>query len=181
MTEKEIKWDFSEMFSGLDDPKLPKTMENLSKEADQFEKDYKGKIETKTFTAENLEALLKKTEDFSARADEVQLFSINSFNANMTLPETQALNNKYREFQTQISKKLAFIDLEMGKLVYENKELISNPILANYKHNLETIYRAFPHQLTEIEEQIILEKDQHGIRAWSQLQGAWLNTREFKV
>ena len=181
MTEKEIKWDFSEMFSGIDDPKLPKTMQNLSKEADQFEKDYKGKIESKIFTAENLKALLKKIEDFSARADEVQLFSTNSFNANMTLPETQALNNKYREFQTQISKKLAFIDLEMGKLVYENKELISNPVLANYKHNLETIYRAFPHQLTEIEEQIILEKDQHGIRAWSQLQGAWLNTREFKV
>ncbi len=181
MTEKEIKWDFSEMFSGYDDPKLPTTMENLTKEADQFVKDYKGKIDSKSFSAEDLNILLKKIEDFSARLDEIQLFSTNSFNANMTLPETQALNNKYREFQTQISTKLAFIDLEMGKFIFENKELISNPTLANYKHHLETIYRAFPHQLSEVEEQIILEKDQHGIRAWSQLQGAWLNTREFKV
>ncbi|MFX1525192.1 MAG: M3 family metallopeptidase, partial [Promethearchaeota archaeon] len=181
MTKKEIKWDFSELFSGHDDPKLPKTMENLNEEADQFIKDYKGKIDDKKFSADDLKLLLEKIEDFSARMDEVQLFSVNSFNANMTLPETQALNSKYREFETQISTKLTFIDLEIGKLIYENKELINNPTLANYKHYLETIYRAFPHKLSEIEEQIIIEKDQHGIRAWSQLQGAWLNTREFKV
>ncbi|MFX1454762.1 MAG: M3 family oligoendopeptidase [Promethearchaeota archaeon] len=181
MTKKEIKWDFSELFSGHDDPKLPKTMENLNEEADQFIKDYKGKIDDKKFSADDLKLLLEKIEDFSARIDEVQLFSVNSFNANMTLPETQALNSKYREFETQISTKLTFIDLEIGKLIYENKELINNPTLANYKHYLETIYRAYPHKLSEIEEQIIIEKDQHGIRAWSQLQGAWLNTREFKV
>jgi oligoendopeptidase F len=181
MTEKEIKWDLSEMFSGYNDPKIQQMMQSLSKEADQYVTEYKGKIGSKDFNAENLNKLFKKIEDFSARAGKLQLFSINSFNANMTLPETQALNNKYREFQTQISKKLAFIDLEIGRYVYENKEIISNPTLTNYKHHLETIFRAFPHMLSEIEEQIILEKNQYGIRAWSQLQSVWLNTREFKV
>jgi len=181
MTEKEIKWDFSEMFSGYNDPKIQEMMQSLSKEADQYITEYKGKIGTKNFNAEDLNTLFKKLEDFSARADKLQLFSVNSFNANMTLPETQALNNNYREFQAQISKKLAFIDIEVGRYVYENKEIISNPTLTNYKHHLETTYREFPHLLSEIEEQIIIEKDQHGVRAWSQLQGAWLNTREFKV
>jgi oligoendopeptidase F len=181
MTEKEIKWDFSEMFSGYNDPKIQEMMQSLSKEADQYVTEYKGKIGTKNFNAEDLNTLFKKLEDFSARADKLQLFSVNSFNANMTLPETQALNNNYREFQAQISKKLAFIDIEVGRYVYENKEIISNPTLTNYKHHLETTYREFPHLLSEIEEQIIIEKDQHGVRAWSQLQGAWLNTREFKV
>ena len=181
MTEKEIKWDFSEMFSGINDPKIQEMMESLNKEADKYITEYKGKIGTESFNAEDLNILFTKLEDFSARADEVQLISTNSFNANMTLPETQALNNKYREFSAQISKKLAFIDLDIGKYIFENKDLISNPTLANYNHHLETVYRAYPHQLSEIEEQIIIEKDQHGIRAWSQLQGAWLNTREFKV
>ena len=159
MTEKEIKWDLSEMFSSYNDPKIQEMMQSLNKEADQYVTEYKGKIGTKNFNAENLNNLFKKIEDFSARADKLQLFSINSFNANMTLPETQALNNKYREFQTQISKKLAFVDLEIGKYVYENKEIIYNPTLTNYKHHLETIYREFPHLLSEIEEQIILEKE----------------------
>ena len=181
MTAKEIKWDFSELFSGYDDPKIQELMESLDKNADQFVTEYKGKIGTKNFNVEDLNTLFTKLEDFSSRAGELQLFATNSFNANMTLPETQALNNMFREFQTKISKKLAFIDLEIGKYVYENKKIISNPTLSNYKHHLETIYREFPHLLSEIEEQIIIEKDQHGIRAWSQLQGAWLNTREFKV
>ncbi|MHA1988262.1 MAG: M3 family oligoendopeptidase [Promethearchaeota archaeon] len=181
MTANEIKWDFSEMFSGYDDPKIQEMMISLSKEADQFVTEYKGKIGKENFKPEDLDTLYKKLEDFSSRADVLQLFSTNSFNANMTLPETQALNNKYREFQTKIATKLAFIDLEIAKYVYENKDIISNPTLSNYKHHLEITYREFPHLLSEIEEQIIIEKDQHGVRAWSQLQGAWLNTRKFKV
>ena len=181
MTANEIKWDFSELFSGYDDPKIKELMETLDKIADQFVAKYKGKIGKENFKAEDLNTLFKKLEDFSSRAGELGLFASNSFNANMTLPETQALNNMFREFQTKISTKLAFIDLEIGEYVYNNKEIISNPILSNYKHHMETIYRDFPHLLSEIEEQVIIEKDQHGIKAWSQLQGAWLNTREIKV
>ncbi|MFX1554750.1 MAG: M3 family metallopeptidase [Promethearchaeota archaeon] len=181
MIEKEIAWDLSELFSSYDDPNISKTMKQLSQEAIQFIKDYKGRITPENFNAEDLRNLFEKIEDFTARIDELELFCVHSFNANMILPETQALNNKFREFETEISKKLTFLDLEIGKLVYENRELISDPILANYKHYLEKIYRRFPHKLTETEEQLILEKDQHGIRAWSQLQGTWLNTREFKV
>lgn len=181
MTEKEIKWDLSEIFSDYNDPKIQDLMQSVSKEADQFVTEYKGKIDIKNFNADDLNKLFKKIEDFSARTGGLGVFATNSFNANMTLPETQALNNKYREFQTQISKKLTFLDLEIGKYIYENKDIISDPTISNYKHHLKKIYRAFPHKLSEIEEQIILEKDQHGVRAWSQLQGAWLNTREIKV
>lgn len=181
MTENEIKWDFSKLFSGYNDPKIQEMMQSLSKEADQFVTEYKGKIGAKNFNAEDLNILFKKLEDFSSRAAELQLFSTGSFDANMTLPETQALINKFREFQTKISKKLVFIDLEVGQYVFENKGIISDPILTNYKHHLEILYKEYPHLLSEIEEQIIIEKDQHGIKAWSQLQGAWLSTREIKV
>ncbi len=181
MTEREIVWDLSVLFSGYDDPNILKTIEILEKQGDQFVNDYKGKINARDFSPEDLNALFKQLESFWVNFEELELFAVNSFNARMTLPETQALNNKYREFETQISKKLTFFDLEISKLVYENKNLISSPTLSNYKHYLEKIYRAYPHVLSEIEEQLILEKDQHGIRAWSQLQGVWLNTREFKV
>ncbi len=181
MSEEEITWDLSILFSAYDDPNISKTIELLGKKADQLVNDYKGKINSKDFSAENLNDLMRELEEFWANIDDLELFCVNSFNAQMTLPETQNLNNKFSEFQTQISKKLAFFDLEIGKLVYENKNFISASTLSNYKHYLEKIYRAYPHVLSEIEEQLILEKDQHGIKAWSQLQGVWLNTREFKV
>ena len=37
------------------------------------------------------------------------------------------------------------------------------------------------HQLSEVEEQIIIEKDQFGVNAWEELQSKWLNTRMFDV
>ena len=71
MTEKEINWDLSEMFSGYNDPKIQEMMQSLSKEADQYVTEYKGKIGTKNFNAEDLNILFKKFEDYSAGADEL--------------------------------------------------------------------------------------------------------------
>jgi oligoendopeptidase F len=46
---------------------------------------------------------------------------------------------------------------------------------------LERIHRRVEHQLSEVEEQLIIEKDQFGVNAWEELQSKWLNTRTFKV
>ena len=41
--------------------------------------------------------------------------------------------------------------------------------------------RRVEHQLSEVEEQLIIEKDQFGVNAWEELQSKWLNTRLFEV
>ncbi len=80
-----------------------------------------------------------------------------------------------------MGKLLAFFELEVGALVYKNANLIYDPILTNYKHFLERLRRKVPHQLSEVEEKLIIEKDQFGVSAWEELQGKWLNTRMFEV
>ncbi|GAH98284.1 unnamed protein product, partial [marine sediment metagenome] len=44
MTEKEIAWDLTEIFSGHDDHKITERIDNLSSKATILIKDYKGKI-----------------------------------------------------------------------------------------------------------------------------------------
>ena len=46
---------------------------------------------------------------------------------------------------------------------------------------LERVQRRVEHQLSEVEEQLIIEKDQFGVNAWAELQSKWLNTRLFEV
>ena len=46
---------------------------------------------------------------------------------------------------------------------------------------LERVQRRVPHQLSEVEEQLIIEKDQFGVQAWEELQSKWLNTRLFEI
>ena len=76
---------------------------------------------------------------------------------------------------------MAFYSLELGKLVKNKPELIREPALANYRHMLERVQRRVEHQLSEVEEQLIIEKDQFGVNAWEELQSKWLNTRLFEV
>ena len=181
MSQKEIAWDLSEMFKDSDDPKIAQVLNKLEKQVDEFIKDYKGKINQPEFSAYDLLKLLEKQEDFRADFMEFNTFARLSFAANMKIPEIQVLFNKAQEFSAKIGAQLAFLEIEMGKYVYENEQVISDPKLENYKHGLDKLKRAYPHRLTEIEEQLIIEKDQYGVIGWQQLQSKWLNTRLFDV
>ncbi|TKJ21721.1 MAG: hypothetical protein CEE43_08510 [Promethearchaeota archaeon Loki_b32] len=181
MTKEEIAWDLNKLFTGPDDPKIEKLIEDSKKQVEQFIKDYKGKIKPPEFSASDLSKLFQRQEEFEAKLDELLTFAHILYDADMQITEHEALKNKTIEFLTDVNKKLTFLELEVGKFVFENKDLLNDPALQNYKHYLEKIARAYPHLLSEVEEQLILEKDQYGISQWSQLQGKWLNTRQFHV
>ena len=179
MSTKEIAWDLSEIFPNIDDPSIEKAIEDLKKQADSLAKTYQGKI--KDFNAEELMKLLEEYEIYMADLSNIGIFARLSFAANMTLPETTALNDRVSKLSANLSKQLAFLHLEVGQLVYKKSEMIKDKVLSNYKHFLEKLQRAVPHQLSEVEEQLIIEKDQFGIEGWQQLQSKWLNTRKFEV
>ncbi len=181
MNEKEIAWDLSEIFSGYYDPKISENMDALLKNADEIVKEYKGKINATTFTAQNLHDLLKKHEEILEGIDEIGVFSVNSFHANTKLQGTKALFNKFMDFETTIQKKLTFLDLEIGKLIFDKPEMLDKENLIEYKNYLRNIKRNFPHKLSEAEENLILEKDQYGTNAWEQLWQSWINTKKFKA
>jgi oligoendopeptidase F len=179
LTKGTVAWDLSEIFPNTTDPQIEKTLSNIIAMVDAFVKKYKGKINGLSATS-----LLKCIEEYEAcetKLLNVSLFATLSFAANMTLPDTQALNDKVMKFEAKLEKTLAFFELEMGKLVSRKPEITSDPALATYKHTLERIRRRAVHQLSEIEEQLIIEKDQFGVKAWEELQSKWLNTRMFKV
>ena len=124
---------------------------------------------------------IRELEAFDVKMGDVSLFAGLSFSANMTLPEVQALYDKVSKFEAQLGKQLAFFSLELGALVKAKPELIAEPVLAGYRHMLERVQRRVAHQLSEVEEQLIIEKDQFGVQAWEELQSKWLNTRTFDI
>jgi oligoendopeptidase F len=179
MTKRDIAWDLSEVFPGTTDPSIQKAIDTVTKTAENLTKEYRGKI--KDFSAKDLLECIGKFEAYYGKFDGVSLFARLSFWANMTLADTQLLYDKVNKLQAKLGKMLAFFELEVGKLVYSNPKIISEKILANYKHALERLRREVAHQLSEVEEQLIIEKDQFGVQAWQLLQSKWLNTRMFEV
>ncbi|MCW3984295.1 MAG: M3 family oligoendopeptidase [Candidatus Bathyarchaeota archaeon] len=178
MTNK-TTWDLTALFTDPSDPKIPQTINQVSRMAEEFEKKYRGKI--CNLNAEGLLVCLQDVEAFQAKIGDITLYSSLAFSADMTQPQTQALHDKVEKLNAKISQQLAFYSLELGKLLKAKPELIEAPALANYRHMLQRVYRRVEHQLSEVEEQLIIEKDQFGVNAWEELQCKWLNTRLFEV
>ncbi|MCL5877087.1 MAG: M3 family oligoendopeptidase [Candidatus Bathyarchaeota archaeon] len=172
-------WDLTELFTDASDPKIQETIRSANRMAEEFEKKYRGKIGI--LSADGLLGCLREVEAFEAKFGDVTLYSGLAFSADMTQPPTQALHDKVEKLNAKISQQLAFYSLELGKLLKVKPELIEEPALANYRHMLQRVYRRVEHQLSEVEEQLIIEKDQFGVNAWEELQCKWLNTRLFEV
>ncbi len=179
MTTQQVTWDLTELFPGISDPKVDQAISEAKIIADAFEKTYRGKITN--LSPDDLLRCLRDVEAFEAKFSEIALFSSLSFSADMTQPQAQAFNDKVDKLSASIGKQLAFYSLELGALVKSEPQVINEPTLANYKHSLERVYRRVEHQLSEVEEQLIIEKDQFGVNAWEELQSKWLNTRLFEV
>lgn len=179
MPKKEITWDLSEVFPSVTHPSVQNAIDNITKTAESLAEKYHGKV--KTLSAKELSKCIEDFEAYYAKFGDIYLFAALSYWANMTLSEQQLLYDRVNKTEAKLGKLLAFFELEVGKLVYEKPEIISEPILMKYKHALKKLRRAVPHQLSEIEEQLIIEKDQFGVEAWQQLQRKWLNTRMFDV
>ena len=179
MTTQQITWNLTELFPSITSPKIEQAITQATATADTFEQKYRGKIGT--LTPQELLGCFHEVEAFETKFSDVTLYSSLTFATDMTQPQAQALNDRIDKLNAKISKQLAFYSLELGKLIKAKPELIENPTLANYRHMLQRVYRRVEHQLSEVEEQLIIEKDQFGVNAWEELQSKWLNTRMFEV
>ncbi|MGF3522994.1 MAG: M3 family oligoendopeptidase [Candidatus Bathyarchaeia archaeon] len=179
MAQAEISWDLSELFSSLDDFSVEKALFEVTALAETFKHKYRGKIGT--FTPQSLLCCLKELEAFEAKLQTISLYATLAFSADMTSRRTQELYDRVNKLEAQVGKQLAFFPVELAGLIKKNPHFTEEPVLANYKHWLDRVHRRAAHLLSEVEEQLIVEKDQFGVDAWAELQQKWLNTRLFEV
>jgi oligoendopeptidase F len=179
MAKEEIAWDLSEMFPSTTDPSVQKAIDDLIKTAESFASKYQGKIIG--LSVEEFLKCIEGFEDILTKLDHIGLFACLSFEANMTLPDTQLIRGKVNRMKAEVDKMLAFFNIEVGNLLNKKPEIVNEPTFHDYKHFLERRRRENPHQLSEAEEKLIIEKDQFGISAWQEFQGKWLSTRTFEV
>ncbi len=103
------------------------------------------------------------------------------YSADSTDDVAKQLSDAERRASAKVSQSLAFIDIEIGKLLAESPSLVEDVVLSEYRHYLEKIVRRVPHMLSETEERLSIAKDRNGVRAWQTLQSDWLSTRTFDI
>ncbi|MFX0208824.1 MAG: M3 family metallopeptidase [Candidatus Hodarchaeota archaeon] len=176
---REIAWDLTLIFKS--DEEIHETIRKAQAEAEMIENDYRGKINATEMIPNDILRLLERIESLQEKAEGLYWYGQLKVSADQTDEEALKLQNTLKSFRLEIKKKIAFVKIELGKLLAGNEEILESPILANYHHYMENILRKHKYTLSEVEEQLILEKDLNGVMAWSQFRAEWLGSKQFKA
>lgn len=179
MTENEMIWDLSQLVENTEPTSIQKKLESMVTEAEKARDVYHGKIGS--LDAKGLLELLEMKDTYILKFEGVIMYCHLMYSADSTDDAAKQLNDAARRAYMKVGQALAFIDIELGKVLAENRSLITDPVLAEYKHYLERIVRRVPHMLSETEERLVIMKDKNGINSWGMLQSDWLSTRTFDI
>ena len=174
-----MRWDLSQLVASTEPDWIVKRLEEVVRQAGGWRERYQGKIES--LDPKGILELLEEKDKFSLDIEGILQYCALRYAADTTNLVSQQLHNAARKAGTKIGQQLAFMDIEVGKLLASNPDIVEAPTLAEYKHYLERTLKAIPHLLSETEERLVMAKDQNGVYSWSQLQGDWLSTRTFQL
>ena len=179
MVEDEMVWNLSQIVESTDPDAIKRELESRVAEAEKIREKYHGKITD--LDAQGLREFLEMKDAFTLKCEGVVKYCYLLYSADSTADVAKELHEAVRKAHMRLDQTLAFIDIELGKLLAKNPSLAKDPLLAEYNHFLQKILRRVPHMLSESEEQLIITKDKNGIAAWQLLQSDWLSTRTFDI
>jgi len=179
MTKDEMIWDLSQLVESTKPASIQKKLESMVTGAEEVAEKYHGKIGG--LDAKGVLKLLEMKDAFTLRFEGVSEYCSLMYFADSTDAVAKQLKDAARRASMRERQALVFIDIELGKLLAENPSLVTDPVLAEYRHYLEKILKRVSHMLSETEERLIVVKDKNGIDAWQMLQSDWLSTRTFDI
>lgn len=177
MTEEEMMWDLSQLVENTDVEYVQSLLKLMVEEAEKIRGTYHEKIEK--LDANGVLQFLEARDAYLLKFEGVRLYCVLKYSADSTDNVAKQLSDAVRAAMARTGQALAFVFIELARLLGKNPSLVSDPILSEYKHFLEKILRRAPHMLSEAEERLTIIKDKNGISSWQRLQSDWLSTRTF--
>ncbi len=172
MTEEVIRWDLSDFYSSINDSKIENDIQQIEKEADEFIRKVKGKLNDPSLPPAQLVEWFKAYESIKEKLFYLKLYSQLIYLINSLDDDIKSFYAKINEFNTKIERNILFFNLELNTISDDKfNELIKAPELTNYSHELKFNRLKKIHQLSEKEEQIILMKDITGVNGFIKLYG----------
>jgi len=160
-----VIWDLSNFYASGDDPAISADMTRVQTLADTFAATYRGRVAR--LDAESMVDAQLEMETLSDLNGRFSAFASLNFSTDTANPAISALMQRVTEHNAALQQKLLFFDLEW-KAVPDDAAavLLSDPTLGKYRHHLEADRAYIPYTLSEIEEQLLVDKSVTGRSAW---------------
>lgn len=163
---EDVIWDLTVFYQGLVDPQMEADIASLTERVDDFQARYRGKVAQ--MSAADFVSAYKAMEAIYDLRGRLGSFAFLNFSTDTGDTDYQAAVARVEELESALSQKMVFFDLEWNALDDERASaILDDPIAAKYRYYMEAERRYRPYNLSEAEEQIIIEKGVTGSGAWT--------------
>jgi len=177
-TYAQSPWDLSDLFSGVDDPKIESTFEEINQGLETFEA-YREQLTPKISVDRFLE-IIKDYEKIFRKMLQLGGYAELKFSADTQDQNAQALVAQVTQFQAEASNKTLFFNLWWKSLEDQDAQRLL-AASGDYRYWLETIRNFKDFTLSEPEEKIVNIKDVTGANALNMLYDSITNRYVFKL
>lgn len=161
-------WDLSDLYHGIDDPKINKDIKDYNKRAAAFEKKYKGKLSL--MPAETFAQALKELENMTSLALKLGSFASLNMSTQLNNPQATAFYQYVQEAFTAAEQHLVFFSLELAHIDDARiSTLLKNKTVTHYKPFIERRRKYRKYLLSEELESLLLDKSLTSESAWVRL------------
>ncbi|MGL6278400.1 MAG: M3 family oligoendopeptidase [Gaiella sp.] len=165
---EDVAWDLSDLYQGIDDPRIDEDVAAAERDADAFSARYHGSVASLDPAA--LRAAMEERERIESVFTRAIYYAHLVFCTNMADPARGALVARLQERGAALETKLLFFGLEWAALEDEVADaVLADPQLDHWRHALRSLRKFRPFLLSEPEEKILTEKSVSGVSAWSRL------------
>lgn len=163
-----VVWNLADLYRNEQDPSLEADVHWCVAEASAIRDGFRGQVAG--LEADGLLQLVVRLEALDARLTRLGTYAFLNFTTQMENSKAGALLQRMEEFASQCKKQVVFFELEWNGVAPERAEaLLAQVELAGYRHYLQALRRYRPHQLSEVEESLLLEYAPVGRSAWNVL------------
>jgi len=180
MTTPQVTWNLADLYSGIDDPKIGRDLDEIEARARRFAEAYRSKVGG--LAPAEFGTALKEYEAILRAEQFPGAFASLNFAGDTLTPANGALMQQVQERAVAIHQHLLFFTLELIEIPDDRfAALLADPVVAEYRHYLEHEREARPHRLSEAEERILLEKSTTSHEAFSRLFDEIINGSVFSM
>ncbi|MBL4721997.1 MAG: M3 family oligoendopeptidase [Alphaproteobacteria bacterium] len=162
------EWDLSDLYSGMDSPKLEADLAQSAERAEAFSARYKGKLDSLDGAA--LAAAIVDYEALDETLSAIMSYTGLLHAGAVSDPMVGSFYQTMQERVSDISTSVLFFTLELNRI--DDADLaakLSDPALAHYQPWLRDVRAMRPHQLSDEIETLLHEKHVAGRSAWTRL------------
>lgn len=173
-------WDFSDMYSGITDPKIDKDMKKIEKLFSNFAKKYEDKKFVNN--AKSLKKALDDRAELELKGSPLCGWYLHlEKSLNTTDTKLEAQNRLINDRYVIAAKKIIFFNIAIAKISeLKQKIYLKDKLLAPYSYYLKTIFEEGKYMLSESEEKIIADKHSVAHSAWESMQSAHEDSQKVK-